>query len=485
MTTPRFAGSLPLILQIFLVICASLIISPHSNGQSLDHAIRLMLYHEPEIQAANFDRLSAIEDWKIARGERRPQVSLNGQAGVLDRTRTTDGLVTSSGDTLFSRQIGVSVRQLLYDGGLAKHAEKSAKKGHQAQEYLELGMLEARVVDLCEVYLEVIRAQAQVKEAQGQVNEHKDIREMIKAKSEANGNRADLALVDGRLNLAVNAYEGQKLAYENALIRFVRLTGQPVKSLAYPPVPKLPAQRNALELSGNWDLMASTTVLEAAQHKYESVTGTRAPKIYFDAGASVGEDVLGIEGEDNETRALITMSWDLYNGGANKALRQREHWQVRKSEELVRAAMEEAEYNASLLWKERQGSVASIKTLGAYVERLEGVLADYQEQFKVGRQELLNILDIHGELYSARTQLRDAKFNADTTAFRILGLQGALTSQLISHEELLTYLDRNPDEDEVPQNLRPVSREAIEVVPPPAPAEEKKRINLNPFAKKP
>lgn len=355
-----------------------------------------------------------------------------------------------------SRQIGVSIRQLLYDGGTAREQTEAAVDGELAQELVERSMLESRVVDLCEVYFEVLRSREQVREAQAHVNRHKDMRDMIKARAAADGNRADLALVDGRLSLAVNAMDGQQLALENSLIRFVRLTGQPASRLERPEVPGVPPRQGDLDLTRNWDFLAAQAVLEAAVHKFESTKGNRRPKVYLDAGGSVGEDVQGIKGQDNEARAMITMSWDLYNGGSNKALTKREHWQVRKAQELLRAASEEANYRASLLWKEREGSKSSVNSLGDYVRRLEGVLADYQEQFKVGRQELLNILDVQGELHGARNKWIDAQYNVNTSAYRIWGVQGRLTATIIGDEDVQAYFDRNPDREEVPQNLRPV-----------------------------
>ncbi len=425
-------------------------------AQSLEHAVKLTLYNEPEIQAANYDRLSSIEDWKIVRGDLRPQITVEGSAGLVQRDRSVDGLVTSTGEDLFSRQIGVSLRQLLFDGGLARQQTLSAKKGYHVQELVELSMVEGRIVDLCEVYLEVLRARKQVDEAQRQVSAQQELRDMIKEQVGKGGNRADLALVDGRLSLAVNSVESQQLAYENALIRFVRLTGEPASNLTYPQVPEMPATQGELELESNWDFLASSVAVEAAEHKLKSVRGNRGPKIYLDAGASKGRDVLGVSGDDDEMRAMVVMSWDLYRGGANKALQQREHWQLRKAEELMQAAREQADYIASLLWKEREGSKASVKSLGAYVDRLEGVLADYREQFKVGKQDLLSILDILNELYTARTKLIDSRFNVDTTAYRIVGAQGKLTHMLVGEEFVQEYLDRDPDKDEAPEGLRPV-----------------------------
>ena len=235
------------------IVAATCLLPAILPAQSLERAVKLTLYNEPEIQAANYDRLSAVEDWKIVRGDLRPQLTVEGSAGLVERDRSIDGLVNSTGEDLFSRQIGVSLRQLLFDGGLARQQTLSAKKGYEVQELVELSMVEGRIVDLCEVYLEVLRARKQVEEAQRQVSAQQELRDMIKEQVGKGGNRADLALVDGRLSLAVNSVESQQLAYENALIRFVRLTGEPASNLTYPQVPELPATQGELELESNWD----------------------------------------------------------------------------------------------------------------------------------------------------------------------------------------------------------------------------------------
>ncbi len=427
-------------------------------GQSLEDAVKLMLYNEPEIQAANFDRLSAVEDWKVARGGLRPRVSIDGGGGYVKRDRSVDGLTRSTGDGLFSRQIGISIRQLLYDGGLTRQQTLSAKRAAEAQELLERSMLEARIVDLCETYYEILRTKEQIGESQVRVNRYVEIRDMIKERAEAKSNRADLALVDGRLSLAADSLENQRLAYENALIRFVRLTGQPASGITAPVTPKLSTTRTALDVSQNWDFLASIALLEAVQHDYKRARADRGPKFYLDAGGSVGEDVLGIEGADNEVRALLTMSWDLYAGGSKKAMQEREHWQVRKAEKMVNAAQDESDYRSSLLWKERESSKTSVRLLGLYTKRLKSVILDYKEQFKVGRQTLLNILDIEEEHYSAKNRLIDASYNVETTVYRIMGVQGVLTGHLISEKNMRSYLDRNPDKDGLPRSYNLVNK---------------------------
>lgn len=69
--------------------------------------------------------------------------------------------------------------------------------------------------------------------------------------------------------------------------------------------------------------------------------------------------------------------------------------------------------------------------LSEYADELEGVVSDYQEQFQVGRQELLNILDVQSEYYTAKSRLLDAKFDSDTAVYRILGVQGLATERIL------------------------------------------------------
>ncbi|MEO0444722.1 MAG: TolC family protein [Verrucomicrobiota bacterium] len=423
------------------------LIPSHVPAQTLSKAAWLTLQHEPEIQAANFDRLSSEQDWKTVRGDLRPQLTMEGRSGYVERDRSTDGLVSSSGNGLLSRQIGLSVRQLLFDGGLARNQSRSAKQALEVQTFVQRSMVEARIVDLAEVYLEVLRAERQVNEAREQVTLHREIRDMIEETVGRGGNRADLALVEGRLSLAVETEASQDLALENARARFLRLTGQRPMGLTHPQVPSIPESESGILLEQNWDYQAAIAALEAAMFKHRSAKGRHLPKVYLDAGGSVGEDVLGVEGEDNELRALVVLSWDLFRGGANRALVEREHFQVQKAEELVRAAIEHSEYQRILLWKERENSKSSVRTLGSYVANLEGVLADYREQFKLGKRDLLNILDVQDELYTAEAKRTDARYNVDTTAFRLAGLQGTLTDSLIGAQAVQAYMEGRSEAD--------------------------------------
>lgn len=139
----------------FLFIAMALCVAgatPYASAQTLREALCLMLEFEPELNAAEYDTLSNREDQKIVRSKLFPRLSLNASSGVSERDRSTDALL-QSGDTLLQSQIGLSLRQLLYDGGTAVNETRASRNTFLAQQHLEKAMIEERVVDLAEVYL--------------------------------------------------------------------------------------------------------------------------------------------------------------------------------------------------------------------------------------------------------------------------------------------------------------------------------------------
>ena len=416
-------------------------------AQTLQQAVHLMLKQEPELLAVNLDSESAFQDWKIARGDLFPQVTLNGSSGVSERDRSTDGLVSRSGDSLWANQVGLSVRQLLFDGGIVSNEARASSAFYDSQRYLQMSQIEARVVDLAEVYMEVIRVQRQLTAARENVSVHKEMREKLAERQRNGGVRADTSLIDGRLSLAENSLYTHELAMKNAEWRFARLTGVQPESLTEPAKPWHAKTFESLDLSQNWDFLAASAALDAADFKRKSKRGLYSPNVYLDAGASRGEDTLGVRGRDDEVRALLVLSWDLYRGGSNKATNQRERLQLAKAGELLRAAEQQREYQLRLALAEKEGSTASTGSLKQYADKLSRVIDDYEEQFRIGQKELLNILDVRNEHYQARSRLIDSLFNEDTGAYRILGIQGRLVQHLIgdSIADYVTVGNRKAD----------------------------------------
>ena len=429
----------------------------YPQSMSLQKATRLMLEFEPELNASEYDTLSSIEEIKVISADLKPQVALRGSAGVSDRDRSTDGLIRS-GDTLFQRQLGLSVRQLLFDGGVARNNVKASENAMKAQQYLEKGMIEARTVDLAEVYMEVLRTEKQLGLARQNIANHEKMVSLITKKLDHGGHRSELQLAKSRLDRAVNLMSSLQLANERSVSRLARLVGSNPARLHYPTIPEIPENIDEISLEDNWDFLAAAEALEEAEHRAKAAKAQHKPQFYLDAGYNVGRDVIGVSGQDDEVSALIVGEWKLFSGGRKKATERREHFQVGKFEELKRSADLARHHDLDLLWQERNASLHSVGILSSYQDDLEVVVEDYQKRFALGREELLNILDMQSEYHTAQSDLVDSQFDYDTSAFRIMGKQGRLTEWLLALESgqgshSNSSSSKNPQIDAVPVQL--------------------------------
>ncbi|MCP5541280.1 MAG: TolC family protein [Akkermansiaceae bacterium] len=393
-----------------------------------------MLEYEPELQAAAWDTEAANQSHKMVRGEMLPQVGIHGSAGASDRDRSLDGVESGNGQSLFSRQVGASLRQLLWDFGQTAARTKSARHNAALQDFLERSMNESRAVDLTEVYLEILRVREQINLAKRNLENHNEIAKMLRTRFENGGDAADLALVEGREELARTTLETQLLSLSLAEGRYARLTGELPGSLHKPTTPSLPSTRESLDLSSNWNVLAAKEGVAMAEENRKADHRENLPKLYADLGYTAGEDVLGIPGRDNEARALVTLSWNIFNSGINQARAKRGDALEYKAVELARAAELERDYQLSVLWGEMRGASATVDALSGYSDRLSKVGKDYDEQFRIGKRDLLNILDVKNEHYTATSRLLDARYNELGSRFRILGLQGRLVSSLLGGE---------------------------------------------------
>jgi len=120
-------------------------------------------------------------------------------------------------ETIFAQSIGVSLRQLLDDGGTALYQTRSAKHALAVQNYMEKAMIEARVVDLAEVYLEVLRTGTPSHRSPARSSPLTNgIREQADRCASAGGTRTDTSLADSRLLQAKDALVTEELARRGA-----------------------------------------------------------------------------------------------------------------------------------------------------------------------------------------------------------------------------------------------------------------------------
>lgn len=434
-----------------------LLLNSPVNGETINESVAAMLRFEPELMSVDSDSRACFEDYRITKAKRRPVISLTSDSGLSQRDRSTDGLVASSSGNLYSRDLGISIRQLVYDGGTSKMLSASAKQSYRAQRLLQLAIIEDRVVDLVETYLEILRLNEQICEAKKNIAYHKEFHEKLLKYEQLGGSRSDTMLIEGRLSLAKSSLRSIQSEKETAESRYRRLTGEIPRHLTKPEIPRIEEIADTCEITGNWHFQAACATFDSASTALLAKKSAHLPNLYINTGATEGYDTVGIKGRDREIHALLGLQWDLYRGGQRRALSEREKWQQDKAFDLVRTAVENGRQKARDIYTDLQRSRDCRSSLDTYVNRLESVATDYGRQFQIGSRDLMNLLGIENELFQAKLKLINALYSEHACVYRLLGVQGKLACFLTGNKILDLIETGCAEQDEWSCRLKPGS----------------------------
>ena len=403
---------------------------------SLNDAIVRALALDPVIRKKYSDVTEAGGYSREMRSALGPQLILEGSAGWANRDRSIDG-VASGGDDLFSRQIGLVFEQLLFDGGFHRYRWKDAEQRLRAEQLLDIAQRETTAIGTVAAYLEVIRAREHVVLARTNLDLHGKIRERAAKRAEAAGNQADVELSSARYNQSKTLLLERELALKQADIMLFRYTGQRTTELLKPHQSRI-ASSGEIDVTQNYHYQAALHQREAATLVKKAVKARYMPRVLFRGTGGLGEDVLGIRGQDNEASALVVVQWDLFDSGRRKGLIEQAIADVDRQTAIIDETLVLLSQDTEARWADYSTVTERIRVMEEYAGQLKKTVELYEEQFELGTRPLLGVLDIQNEEIAALIRLVDDRFDYDLSTYRLLFFGGQLISQTVGSEFLQT-----------------------------------------------
>ncbi len=399
---------------------------------TLNEAVRIAVEANPEIGQAVANREAIEFELRQGRGRYLPRIDLEARAGGEIRdNRTTH----SNGDQkhLFFRKEGsIVLRQMLFDGfETSSEVERQASRVDAASirvfersEFIALAVVRE--------YLDILRLRRILAISRRNVGYHRSLLSRIgRGTSGGSISVADRQQAQERLFAANARVTETNEEFKAATARFIRLVGRPVGK-AY--VPKsisrmMPrslnsaigvARKNHPSLRvAKADLDASLALIRKAESRYY-------PKLHLEGRAKVGHNLSGIRGHDNDFQGNVVMSWNLYNGGIDRANRQE---QIRRADEQrlkLHQVSREVEEAVRLSWDRRNAQSRRLRQVRSQAGSIRRLTGSYNEQFKIGQRSLLDLLDTQNTLFSAEITISTAATAVKFAEYRLLAATGNL-----------------------------------------------------------
>jgi adhesin transport system outer membrane protein len=172
--------------------------------------------------------------------------------------------------------------------------------------------------------------------------------------------------------------------------------------------------------------LAASDAVRASGFDSKALQSPYYPKFDIKLLGQGGNDVDGVQGDDNRFQALVVMDYNLYRGGGDLARHRRaveRSSEARQREAEIRRLVAEqmrVEYTALLTARE------NLPLAETRAQAAARVVSAYRQQFELGRRSLLDVLDVVHELFEANVGVVNTDAEMMRAYYRVLATGGSL-----------------------------------------------------------
>lgn len=442
------------------MLAAAILIATGAAAQAgqLEEVVSGAVLSNPEVKWVVNARNAVFEEERQARGGFYPKIDFAAGIGYEWTSNNTTRNSPSGDDVELTRkETSLSLRQMLFDGFLTdseveRHAARLESRNHRVREVAEEIALE-----VTRQYLEVLKRQELLNQANETLYNHVRIYDQIKRRSESGiGALSAIQQAEGRLALAeVNVLTAEN-NLEDAKVNYQRVVGElPPAQLEKPlfdlaSLPENSDEAVSRALKSHPTLKLAQADIDAATAQYESARSLMYPKLHFEVDRTWNSDIDGVEGDNEDLTAMLRLRYNLYNGGSDKArIRQTQH-QINEASEIRNNAHRQAVQGIELSWNAYEILTRQIKHLEQHVLSSTSTRDAYQKQFNIGQRSLLDLLDTESEVFSSKNAFIAAKYDHLLSQYRLLNGMGEMLDRLSVDVEPLASTDLPEDAQNAP-----------------------------------
>lgn len=407
-----------------------LVISQSLTAQTLEESIAQAIDNNPLIkqQYARFE--SFVRDRNAVASSYYPTVNLYGGIGYEDTQYNSGQLVD---EQLTRKELGLKVTQNLFNGFATVYDVDRMSFEAESERLGLLSDAENLALDVSRVYLALLKAQQFILLTERNVADHEQVLSDIQIRQDQGlSSYSDLAQIQSR----VATSKSSLLAAENNLldtrVEFMRLVGTKPEKLIEPKVDQFLLPKNeddavAKAVKYNPEIRVALADLEAANFEINRESSDFYPEVNLEFHANYNDDIGGIEGKDNDMRVMLTFNYDLYSGGDTVAKKESAIWRKEEARSIrIRTELQVTE-GVRLAWNAWSIQQQQLKWLRQNVDSAKKTEIGYQEQFKLNRRSLLDVLDAKVELFLARKNYIEVYYNQRLASYRLLNATGQLS----------------------------------------------------------
>ncbi|WP_323816065.1 TolC family outer membrane protein [Cellvibrio sp. NN19] len=412
-----------------LLLCAGLLFPLASEAITLEEALASAISSDPTLMGryARFNAL--LEERGVVTSEYWPQLSLSAGIGP-EETKYSSGQLID--EELTRDEASLRIGWLLFNGFETQANSKRLSHEAEAERLQLIADAENLALDVCNIYLQAREAEMLVTLSKHHVEDHEQIMNDVKRLvSSGFANDGDVAQVSARLANARSSLVSAQNNYRDVSAQFLRLVNQMPSNLTDPVADSVLLPKT-LEEAVEWakashpQLQSAMSDIQAAKQEVRASKSGYYPKISIEGYANKGHDQGGFEGPDEDYRVMLTMRYDLFNGGRDRSRARASNWRYNEALAIRTTAERDLMEGTALSWNALQSLTEQELLIRQSVDASSLAETTYMEQYKLGKRTLLDLLNAKVEVFSARRNYLATKYNQLQSNYRLLNATGRL-----------------------------------------------------------
>jgi len=400
---------------------------------SLEEAVRLAVTSNPASRAADADvRATALELLQLE-GTYRPTVNLTARA---EGTVYDESFGTGPGedrDSGLRGDVTLSASYVLFDGYRRANSVYRNAARLDGAIFSRLDASETLALSAVQAYIDVARHEDLLAVSGANIVRHQQIKAQVDSLVDGGRLPASAGLeIEQRLLAARLAHVEVDQALKDANARFEALVGAaPRGGYSVPMVRDLPPSREAmvaLAVSNSYRVQFARTAVSVQDYERALRSGDTLPTVSVDAGVRRDWDDFDADGDRTSGFVGLNLEWELYAGGRaarDAALAARTREAEARQAEIVREVQE----IASRAWNAHEAAVSQVVLLDVQERGARNVVRQYDEEFRAGTRNLIELLDAERSLFNVRFEAISTRAALAFGGYRILAAQSRLAAQ--------------------------------------------------------
>lgn len=414
-----------------IIVCAgslSLI-----DAIDLKSVLNDVIENNPDILQKRQELFAAEQELTIARSGFLPKIDVRSSVAKERANTQLTGFQNRNFNTVNSN---IVLSQNLFSGfstdsdiGVKRH--NIDMKKHELDEKVNDISLQ-----LIKSYLDVVKANELLGVESQNVKAHEEMHRKITLKIQSgSGRMGDYKEVLAKLALSYVNTLTQDNNYNDAAAVLNTIMGYyvDVHELEKPSINPLLIPHTLEEaikeaIQKNPSILASRSEIESAKQAVSLERSSYYPKVDGELNSRSYNNVSGTGNTDKTASAMLTLSYNLYNGGSDEARVKRslnqtynaiEHFHSTERDVAEKMTMA---YNAYTVFNRQK------PFLEVYSDASSEKTHYYQEEFDLGRRSLIDLLDSENEYSTARRKEIENEYDLQYAFFRVLAAKNELIS---------------------------------------------------------